>query len=127
MSKTRIRPDKDQHIREFKIRIGKGRRVEAEGLFVGDMRCGHALAGVTVTVHESHAELEQTSEEGHLLSSDLSCAQESNRLRTIVAPKLFESLAEQDQGALPIARLQGDRRGPPGPAGWCRDRERTVG
>ena len=72
-----IRADEDQRVAFLEIRIGERRRVEAERLFVGDVRGRHALPRIGVDVQHAHAELRERAEQRHLLHHDLPRARET--------------------------------------------------
>ena len=59
MGDAEVGPDEHDDIGFFKVLVGVRRRVEAEGLLVGDDGCGHALTRVAVAVQHAHAELGQ--------------------------------------------------------------------
>ena len=106
MGDAEIRTDQDDDVRLFEIGVGVRRRVEPERFFVGRDGGGHALAGVAVAVDHPHAELSERSEEGHFFSDDLAGANPCDAFGSVFALHFFESFAEEDHGAFPIARFE---------------------
>jgi hypothetical protein len=80
-----IGADEDEGVALLEVSVGEGRGVEAKALFVGDVRGGHALAGVGVAVERAHAEFEERSQERHFLHDDLAGAEERDRVRAVLA------------------------------------------
>ena len=98
---AQVRPDQDDHVGLLEVGIGIRRRVEAERLFVSDDRCGHALAGVAVTVDHAHAELRQRAEERHLFGRDLTGREKGRRLGSVRVQYRPKSVDESGHGGFP--------------------------
>ena len=108
MGNARIRTDEDQRIALLEVSVSEWWSIEAEGLFVGDVRGGHALAGVAVAVQTTHAEFEQCSEEGHFLHGNLAGAEKRDRMRAVGS---LDSLKLSGKG--------GECGGPVDRGKWC--------
>ena len=103
---AQVGADEDDDVGLLEVGVGVRRRVEAEGLFVGNDRGGHALAGVAVAVHHPHAELCQRSKQRHLLGRYLPGRQEGHRFRAVPVDDGAESLDERGRRRLPANRSQ---------------------
>src|SRR5438105_7421758 len=78
MGDAEIGADEDEHVRLLEIRVGERRRIEAKALLVGHVRSSHALARVRIAVNATHAELEQSAQQRHLFSANLSGAEKGD-------------------------------------------------
>ena len=94
--------DENEGVALLEIGVGEGRGVEAEGLFVGDVRSGHALAGVAVAVEGAQAEFEEGAEERHLFGHDLAGAEEGDGVRAVVALDGLEAVRKRREGGGPV-------------------------
>jgi hypothetical protein len=65
-------------VRLFEILVRIRRSIEAERLFVGHDRRGHALAGVAIAVQQLHAKLAQGAEQGHFFHGNLARAEKGD-------------------------------------------------
>ncbi len=97
-----IGADENEDVALFEIGVGEGRCVEAEGLFVGDVGGGHALAGVAVAMDAAHAEFVEATEQGHFLGADLAGAKEGDGFGAVVALDGFEAGTEFAEGMVPV-------------------------
>ena len=105
MGNARIGADEDQHIALLEISIGERRGIEAEGLFIGDMSRGHALARVAVAVQSTHAEFKKAAEQCHLLGANLTGAEKRNAVRPMTRLNIFHLRAEFLHRDGPVDRL----------------------
>src|SRR5258706_10185210 len=101
-----IGPDEHDDIRLLEICVSIWRRVKAEGLFVSGNRGSHALTGVAVAMDHTHPEFRERTEEGQFFINDLASAKPGDGFRAEPALQVFETLAKNNHGALPIARQE---------------------
>ena len=99
-----VRSDEHDHVRLLEVGVGVRRRVEAEGLLVGDDRRGHALAGVAVAVDHAHAELRKRAEHCHLLGRDLAGGDERHGLGPVTLLDGLEAFGQRGRSGGPVDR-----------------------
>ena len=101
-----IGSDEHHDVAVFKVRVGVGRRIKAERLFIGDVSGRHALTRIAVRVQAAHAEFKKGAKQSHLLGRDLPGRQERDAVRAVFGLHGLHAVGERGDRGGPVYRSE---------------------